>query len=668
MIILFHPTVLMASLMCLKSNRRHFTICLFSFQQSNANLSNRSLLSIKNVTWQFLLSSVLIIHIAVFSHQIVFAKDSGSLAAEYNQKATLAIQSGNYLDAYTFAQKAIQQASEDEENIEYARALSNLASTQFYIGENDKALSNYLKSLKVARDGDNIEGIERAINNIKTFYLELKQFNEAYEYLLKLPVFNGIDRPPRPTIIANLARARLLFHLEKVSDSKAYLEKTRLLLIKNPIPFLQVYWYILDTDIKQFEDNYIDSFKSIDTAIKLSDDNGYSGLHIMLSTRKSKLLFDLGSLNEAEALALKSLAHAEKINLTAQQHQLLGLLSEIEKEKQNFERALIYFEKKQVLSNILEGEKVQLIGEITRIDRQIDETERKLVVSLQQQKIAELNLETQKQAQVILLIIVLGTITLIVFWYHKKASTQQLVRQRKLNQELKELDKLKDRILTNTSHELRTPLNGIIGLSQIILSEYQDNLDPEIQQSIKLIEKSGLQLSEIVNDILDLAQLRAQKMSFNYQSFDLTILINQVIALCKPLFKDTGVDIVFAPDQSQIAINQDKKRLQQILFNIIGNAIKFTTSGTIEINCKLANELISITIADTGIGIPQEKIERIFEGFEQVNPNDNRLNSGTGLGLAISKELTNALGGDIKIQSTLGEGTFVAILLPNAKI
>ncbi len=239
-----------------------------------------------------------------------------------------------------------------------------------------------------------------------------------------------------------------------------------------------------------------------------------------------------------------------------------------------------------------------------------------------------------------------------------------MLRQKQANWELRELDKLKDRIITNTSHELRTPLNGIIGLSDLILQEYENKVDDELIESIRLISKSGVRLSLIVNDILDLAQLKSRRIVFHFQPFNMSHLIKEVLSLCQPLIINDQVKIIFEEESGNFTIEQEKYRIQQVLFNLIGNAIKFTKEGKITIKCSLQDGFLWTYIEDTGIGIPKNKQSRLFEGFEQVDSGDNRQHQGSGLGLAICKEICIMLGGEINLHSEFGKGTLLSFSFP----
>jgi signal transduction histidine kinase len=298
---------------------------------------------------------------------------------------------------------------------------------------------------------------------------------------------------------------------------------------------------------------------------------------------------------------------------------------------------------------------------------QAAERDSQIALLNKQKKITELELETQKQMQIVWAVVFISLTLLLFFWFYRKTAQKELNRQKQVNWELKELDKLKDRILTNTSHELRTPLNGIIGLSELIVLEYEEQVEDELIKSIRLIGKSGTRLALIVSDILDLAQLKSRRIAFNFKTFDVSEIIDEVIVLCRPLIKTKNLDINYLEQDMVISVIQDKHRIQQVLFNLIGNAIKFTEKGEIVVNCEIRGDALWVHVKDTGIGIPKDKITRVFEGFEQIDNTNRRKNEGSGIGLAISRELITALGGEIKIESELGEGTIVSFFVPLAK-
>lgn len=233
----------------------------------------------------------------------------------------------------------------------------------------------------------------------------------------------------------------------------------------------------------------------------------------------------------------------------------------------------------------------------------------------------------------------------------------------KQNQELQRLDKLKDEFLANTSHELRTPLNGIIGIAESLLDSHH-KLSPEVNINLSMIAKSGRRLSNLVDDILDFAKLRHKDIELSLKPVGIKEIVDLVIALSKPLIGKKDLQLINEIPGDLPPANADENRLQQIFYNLIGNAIKFTPKGTITISAQPKNEQLFISITDTGIGIKPDKLDRIFESFEQGDGSTAREYGGTGLGLTITKKLVELHGGKITVTSELNQGSVFSFTIP----
>ncbi|MCT7989148.1 CHASE2 domain-containing protein [Laspinema olomoucense] len=255
-------------------------------------------------------------------------------------------------------------------------------------------------------------------------------------------------------------------------------------------------------------------------------------------------------------------------------------------------------------------------------------------------------------------------------WSNLKLSYQQLAEYAKTleekNQELKRLDGLKDEFLANTSHELRTPLNGIIGIADSLIDGATGELLEETIYNLETITSSGRRLSHLINDILDFSQLKHKSIELQLKPLDLRAIAQVVLNLSKPLIGEKNLQLINAIPPDFIAVNADENRVQQILHNLVGNGIKFTESGIVEVSAKIEGDFVAITVTDTGIGIPEDKHSRIFESFEQGDGSTAREYGGTGLGLAIAKQLIELHHGIIYFESEVGKGSRFTFTLPQA--
>jgi len=234
----------------------------------------------------------------------------------------------------------------------------------------------------------------------------------------------------------------------------------------------------------------------------------------------------------------------------------------------------------------------------------------------------------------------------------------------KLSNQLISLNERKDEFMANTSHELRTPLHGMINITESVLQSASGTLTHEQQENLSIVVASGKRLATLVNDILDYSKLRNGDIKLNKK----TIAIHPVIMVVFDITKYLAATkpIIFKSDipNHLPAIYADEDRFVQIIYNLLGNAIKFTENGQITLSAHINKDMIEISVEDTGIGIPQGKLEDIFKSFEQVDTSLIREYGGTGLGLSITKYLVEIHNGKITVDSTLGKGSKFTVSMP----
>ena len=234
---------------------------------------------------------------------------------------------------------------------------------------------------------------------------------------------------------------------------------------------------------------------------------------------------------------------------------------------------------------------------------------------------------------------------------------------KKASEKAIEANKAKSMFLATMSHEIRTPLNAIIGFTDILL---QENLKQEHNEHLSLIKKSGDILLNVINDVLDFSKIESRKVEIENIDFNLHESIHEVAEIHAQTAQKKGISLEHhIHSDVPEGIHGDKGRLQQILINLIGNAIKFTQEGSVVITAKNASSnFIEISVKDSGIGFDQALSEKLFTPFQQEDASTTRKFGGTGLGLAICKELIEMLGGTIKAESTPGEGATFTIMHP----
>lgn len=238
------------------------------------------------------------------------------------------------------------------------------------------------------------------------------------------------------------------------------------------------------------------------------------------------------------------------------------------------------------------------------------------------------------------------------------------VEQVNAAEQLREVDRLKSEFLASMSHELRTPLNSIIGYAEVILDGIDGPISDEMEEDVSAIYGSGKLLLSLINDILDLAKIESGQLDLDRGPIDLEPFLKEIMENSRILTKDKSLEMLLEVDPQLHKIIGDRIRLQQIMNNLISNAVKFTEKGSISVCVQKENGTAVFKVVDTGMGIPEDKVDLIFERFRQADQSSTRRAGGTGLGLAITRQLIEMHGGNIWVESEVGKGSTFAFALP----
>ena len=246
--------------------------------------------------------------------------------------------------------------------------------------------------------------------------------------------------------------------------------------------------------------------------------------------------------------------------------------------------------------------------------------------------------------------------------------SSRLARSYKTVQEysagLDRLNQLKDEFLANTSHELKTPLTGIIGLAESMVDGSTGTLPDKTKANLSMIAASGRRLTGMVNDLLDFSRLKHLDLKLDVKAVDLRAQAELVLAVIAPLVRGERVRLINDIPEDIPNVLGDENRVQQILYNLVGNAVKFTSQGSISVEADLKNSQVEVTVRDTGEGIPEDRLQDIFNSYEQADPSRPAELTGTGLGLNITRHLVELHGGSIRVVSTPGRGSAFMFTLP----
>ncbi len=231
-------------------------------------------------------------------------------------------------------------------------------------------------------------------------------------------------------------------------------------------------------------------------------------------------------------------------------------------------------------------------------------------------------------------------------------------------QELEKISLIKSQFLANVTHELRSPVNAIIGLAELLRMAAEKNSIEQIKERLSFMITSATNLRTIITNILDLSKIEAGKMTVLCQPVDVSALITEIAQTTRILVGNKPVNVVITLCAESITIISDPVKLRQIITNLASNAAKFTEAGTITMGLLRKDNILEISIADTGIGIKEEHLANLFTAFTQVEDAKTKQYEGTGLGLTISRNLAGLLGGSIGVSSTFGRGTTFSLSIP----
>ncbi|MBI9035943.1 MAG: HAMP domain-containing protein [Bacteroidales bacterium] len=249
-----------------------------------------------------------------------------------------------------------------------------------------------------------------------------------------------------------------------------------------------------------------------------------------------------------------------------------------------------------------------------------------------------------------------------------QSNSDELQRQnRELEKQRKRVEtanKLKTEFLSNMSHELRTPLNSIMALSNVLIKQTKDKIDEEEINYLRVIERNGKRLLVLINEILDLSKIEAGKVDIKLETSSISSLLQLVKENMQAIAEQKELSLSLHVADEMPSVKTDESRLHQVLLNIVGNAVKFTEKGGVDISATHDSERVFIKVKDTGIGISQKELPYIFDEFRQADGSSSRKHEGTGLGLAIADKIIKILGGEIRVESNPEKGSVFTISIP----
>ncbi|HKR05537.1 MAG TPA: ATP-binding protein [Bacteroidia bacterium] len=577
--------------------------------------------------------------------------DKSRLALVYINRGSTLLEQKKFGNAQEDFLKALKYAEESGNKDRIARAYMALANVYYYQGQWEKARENYEPSIYLFDSLSNITMVSLMHMNIANCFRQLKMYESAdsnYNAAISLQKENN-DLNNLMTTYGNAA----LLH-EKTGDSAKAMN-----------------YYELSYNLaKQLDDKEI-------MALNGANLGEY---HL------AKGNIDKGMFYIKEAYRI-----ADEINLTEEQLEASKMIAKAYAKNKNYESAFQYLNEAMTLNDtILKNRQDKMLTEM-QAKYETDKKDKEISLLNKDKELEVANTEKQKQLKNFFIggAVLLLLLALVLFnrFQIKQKSEKILAEKNKIIQKEKERaeesEKFKSQFLANMSHEIRTPMNAIMGMSRLLLDKKHDEQTTEY---LKAIKHSSDNLLVVINDILDLSKLQAGKMDLEKIPFNLYEQLQNVYDTFKLKAEQKNLTFELVIDKNVPEyVNGDAGRLSQVLINLVGNAVKFTEKGLVKIEVSPTQPPrgggvagasatpsppgkdgmgLHFSIKDSGIGIPEEKINTIFETFQQANVSDSRRFGGTGLGLTIAKDLVELHGGNMTVESEPGKGSVFSFIIP----
>ncbi len=545
---------------------------------------------------------------------------------------------GNYMGGFSDLTRALEYQLRARDLFESLGDLRGMGRTLLRAGlvhselENrDKELDCSKQALEAFRAAGFEDGEASALNNIGVFYMDIGQPQEAlpfFEESLELNRRIG-DEWDVAQRLTNIGFAYLA--LDRLAEARDFAEQAYRKNRELAYPRGISYSLFLLAKIDSQQGDLMAAMESLQEVIKIDEGGG-----------------TLSSLIEP-----------------------YGMLAELYEQLDKPAAALAAMRRyDEIKSSVVSEENGRQIAHMEARYR-VQEQNQEIELLKRERAVQNLEVEQQRNTRSALIVGfgLICLVALLLFNRFRLRARERLMlatvdHERQVSAQLREIDQLKDEFLANTSHELRTPLMGITGLAQAMVEDSVDELPERVRSDLGMIHSSGRRLSALVEDILDYSKLQRGNSGFVLAPVEIRALTDVVLTLARPLVGAKKLELVNAVDSDLPGVEADEARIQQILLNLVGNAIKCSELGVIRVSASVAGDELVVRIADSGRGIEAGRLEGIFESSKPEDDNARSESGGNGLGLPISKHLVELHGGRIWVESEPDCGSVFSFTLP----
>jgi signal transduction histidine kinase/Tfp pilus assembly protein PilF len=573
--------------------------------------------------------------------------DEQDIAETLNSIGLLYYSWGDYESALEYYGQSLAMMEKANNKGGIAQTLNNLGILYYDWGQKDKALEYYLTSLGLEEETGNEAGLAASYNNIGIVYADLKDHYKALEYYQKALEIDEKyeDQTGIATCLNNIGE--LYFELGDQQQAIKFLEQS-----------LKIERKLGNPEYLSVEYNTMAEF------------------YHKMGEQKTALFYNDSSFRLSQLVNSPELL-MDNYLLYFHIYESLG----------SYKHALDFNKKYHALQDSLFTQKSLKQISAMQSKYEVDQHEKEIELLNSKNQLQVLELENKQMTlrrQKILTYALMSGFTVLLFFVllfyfqirQKKKAYSMLDKKNKeilekrseiieAKEKAEESDRIKSSFLANISHELRTPLNGILGFAEILQKELTD---PSYKEMSDVIHFSGMRLLDTLNSIIDLSVIENNKMELYLTRFNVVDLISERVSLYNVIASNKNLEIVQHCQSDQMIVNSDPKVLTNILNNLVDNAVKYTKDGVVTVEAGFDDEcqqpMFWIKVSDTGIGIPENRLDHIFDRFTQVSEGQNREYEGAGLGLTICKKYIELLQGSISVVSKPGIGSQFMIRLP----
>lgn len=632
----------------------------------------------------------------------------------YSSMANLALSVDNYTGALEYFKLLEQGTSVSFLPNEHFRAIKMQGVALFYQGHFQKAIVAYTRTLAIAEKNELLLEQANLLNNIGLAYFNMNKLAPTLEYYLKAKVIYEAlgSEQDKTDILLNIAGVYIRLSrydnafsiyqdvikvYQKLGDESgvaqvynnmgvAYSESNQFDLALHYYQ-LALRYYLPANDYNKLSTQYTNLanvnliLNKVDIAYEQAKLGAQYGLKIKNHNLElnalhtlAKIQFVKGELDEAQSNLDRAIFLAHENSSERILRDGLGSQSLLEASKGNYSKAMSLHE--QFISELRNLRSESIINALAVLQKQFKATQLNQEIEQLKQDRRVQKLKMTQRSQLTLFIFVLFILVIVtgVALYRRgaeKRAKQRLAEQveqrtselQAVAQELREANEIKSQFLANISHEIRTPLTAILGQTDDLINGLYE--PEQLQDELKIIQRHSDHLKSLINDVLDLSKIEANRLELNISCFDIVQLVSDVHAMFSTQAKAKNLHLIL---DNQIGtdfyIKLDLTRVKQILINLCANAIKFTRAGQVIVALNKTEQGLVLTVKDTGIGMSSSQLKLIFECFSQADNSISRRFGGTGLGLSLSQQLASMMGGYISVQSEYKKGSQFSFFLP----